>query len=417
MKKRGLLVFYIMVTCLIIIGILSMHRVSNTEQNPIETVKKINNLDAIMGGPRPEPLLCLNADDIHVDMGSYLDINLSFSFLNNFIKSYQETCRDWIKDEESEYYGVAGQYISMQPIYSYDVYNNRLQDVVRYMFFDENLNSAGYVMFFIMNDGGIVNNIIFEVEDLVKNVFLETPDEEFILLQNSNYQIIIDSENEIISNVSDTREYQVLGNYYSILDQFDFGVSYSEIIDQDNLIWIDFRENDIQESINDEDFYTGGWDYLELQDDEKIRFIKEATEIFALPYLESKETVRSPIWENTIVTVYDKISLSNVEWYYVSIPVYDAPMDMKGWVLAEKTYDYSEETRDLLQSDVYIEIGTLVYEGDEFPEAWKEEELIETTYEQRGRIEERRDGFIKLLCTGGSTLWVREEELIYPEFP
>jgi hypothetical protein len=49
------------------------------------------------------------------------------------------------------------------------------------------------------------------------------------------------------------------------------------------------------------------------------------------------------ILENTVVDVLDTADVKNVIWLYVSIPVYDTPINYKGWIKETDTVRYSKE--------------------------------------------------------------------------
>lgn len=172
-------------------------------------------------------------------------------------------------------------------------------------------------------------------------------------------------------------------------------------------------------SINKHPEYYGGLLYYAIGESEYVRFLSKRVELLALPYEGAPKI--GIIEDNTLVTVYDKVSVQNdIEkgafWYYVSIPVYDTPMDYKGWIRAIDTIDYNEETRDILQSDVYIRKGSRVIESFNFPNIEDDVGYI-VDYELRGRLEDRKNGYVRLDCPGGMSCWVKEEDIIYPKLP
>jgi hypothetical protein len=61
------------------------------------------------------------------------------------------------------------------------------------------------------------------------------------------------------------------------------------------------------------------------------------------------------IQPNSLITVEDAATSEGSEvWLYVSIPVYDCPCNMKGWICEADTVALTEENRTKIQSDVAI---------------------------------------------------------------
>lgn len=162
-----------------------------------------------------------------------------------------------------------------------------------------------------------------------------------------------------------------------------------------------------------------GITYYQVEDDEKKRFIPNRIDLLALPSM-SDLKIRD-VEENTLVTVHDKVSVqSNSDgdelWYYVSIPVYDTPMDYKGWIKVDETMAYDEETKVLLQNEVYVMEGTPIIESFTFPNLETAQEQI-LDYDLRGRLDIKQNGYVRLNCPGGMSCWVKEEHIVYPAIP
>jgi hypothetical protein len=145
----------------------------------------------------------------------------------------------------------------------------------------------------------------------------------------------------------------------------------------------------------------------------KKRLVLKPSQILALP-IKGAYIFRT-IQPNTVVTVFDAVTTpaQNGLWLYVEVPVYDTPSNIKGWILEAETVELTKDNIKLVQSDLTLGIGTPVYEVYEF-------EKISTTkpnyitYEMRGRLEEKRNGWARLTCPGGSDIWAQEKDLIYP---
>jgi len=145
---------------------------------------------------------------------------------------------------------------------------------------------------------------------------------------------------------------------------------------------------------------------------EKSRFVPKASQILALPIKGSY--VFRPIEPNTVVTVFDAVSTGqNDLWLYVGIPVYDSPVNMKGWITEADTVALTRDNVKLVQSDVIVGKGTDIYEVFEF-EKISTTNPVKENFDKRGRLVEKRHGWARLSCPGGSDIWVQEKDLIYP---
>lgn len=147
--------------------------------------------------------------------------------------------------------------------------------------------------------------------------------------------------------------------------------------------------------------------------DAKKRLVLKPSQILALPI--KGAYILRPIQQNTVVTIFDAVTAQAQDglWLYVEVPVYDSPSNMKGWIPEADTVALSKDNVQFVQSDLTVGIGTAVYEVYEFDKI----STINPNYitsEMRGRLEEKRNGWARLSCPGGSDVWVQEKDLIYP---
>jgi len=142
------------------------------------------------------------------------------------------------------------------------------------------------------------------------------------------------------------------------------------------------------------------------------RFVQQATTLVALP-TEGAAVMRD-ISPNTVVKVFDAAYSTEQLWLYVSMPVYDTPSNFKGWVLESDTVPLTKENVSQVQSDVTVPAGTVIYEVY-FSEDISSSTATKLAYEQRGRIEEKKNGYARIFCPGGMTIWVKETDIVYPE--
>lgn len=151
---------------------------------------------------------------------------------------------------------------------------------------------------------------------------------------------------------------------------------------------------------------------LYMQNKSSKRFVEKQCDLLALP-IDSSLKFR-PVSENTVVDVVDTASVNNVTWLYISIPVYDTPMNYKGWIRESDTVLYTKDKMNKVQSDVKVKIGEDTYEIENL-EAIEAVKPKKAGILDHGRIMEKKEGYVKIQCSGGREIWVRESAVIYPE--
>lgn len=149
-----------------------------------------------------------------------------------------------------------------------------------------------------------------------------------------------------------------------------------------------------------------------IGNDTKRVFIEEQKDLFALP--DEKSQIISYIMSYSVIDVLDTAEVNNVIWLYVSIPVYDTPSNYKGWIKSSDTVAYTRDKISSVKSDAKVKTGSELIESFDFPDI---KEVIPdiAEYDEGGRISDKRDGYVRLDCHGGRSIWVHEEDLIYPD--
>lgn len=146
--------------------------------------------------------------------------------------------------------------------------------------------------------------------------------------------------------------------------------------------------------------------------EDKHRFVPKESQINALPIQDFK--ILRSIKENTVIQVIDAAQCQDQQlWLYVSVPVYDSPVNFKGWIPESETIKLTEDNVKLVQGDIYLKEGTPIYEVDQFDDI-KLTPSTKVLYDVRGRIEKRQESFVYLVSPGGWTFWVEEKYLIFP---
>ena len=144
---------------------------------------------------------------------------------------------------------------------------------------------------------------------------------------------------------------------------------------------------------------------------DKKRFVEKQINLLALPV--NNSLFINIIQDNTVVSVLDTASVDNEMWYYVLIPVYDSPVNYKGWIKKSDTVPYTKDKISKVQSDVTVKAGENIYETEDYSSI--KSVTPQKSNGDRGRIIERQGGYLKLMCPGGRDIWIKESSVIYPE--
>jgi|GEM_PF-1256239 len=142
----------------------------------------------------------------------------------------------------------------------------------------------------------------------------------------------------------------------------------------------------------------------------KLRFVEKETPLLAMPR-EGSVVLRN-IPPRSVVKVLNAADSDGELWLYVEVPVYDTPSNMMGWIREADSVPLTEENRKLVQ-DVTVRAGTRVYEVFEFAKI-ASTQPVKLLRDERGRLEEKRDGYARISCPGGWDFWVEERFVVYP---
>lgn len=186
----------------------------------------------------------------------------------------------------------------------------------------------------------------------------------------------------------------------------------SRLIKQENeqlKIMIEELESELQNLKPDSEIVSITINYMDNKS--KKVFVETQIDLLGLP-LDNSIKINT-IYENTVVDVLDTAVVNNATWLYVSIPVLKSPSNYKGWIKESDTVLYTEDIMSKVRSVVTVTDNEDVYETFNFEDIDKV-----TPYKankERGRIEEKKDGYARIDCTGGKTIWVKETSIIYPD--
>jgi len=146
--------------------------------------------------------------------------------------------------------------------------------------------------------------------------------------------------------------------------------------------------------------------------EEEYKVVMEDAELLWLPLASSPAS--RPVVQYTIVRVNDAVSVDNQIWLNVTVPVYDTPMNLKGWVPEAKTASVTDENRKLIASGLIVKAGTMAFETDDFANVAK---TVPTPLpcDQVASTEDRQQGYLKLNLPGGNIIWVKESDVTFPD--
>ncbi len=143
---------------------------------------------------------------------------------------------------------------------------------------------------------------------------------------------------------------------------------------------------------------------------EKKRFVPKELSLLVLPQ-EGSQTLNK-IEANTVVEIQDFVEVNGEVWLHVTIPVFDSPTNMKGWIKEEESDLYTRETQELVKSPIKVIEGTNVFKVELVSEvSTVNAEKIES--DQNCFISDQ-DEYFALGCAGGTSFIVKKSDVVYP---
>lgn len=146
--------------------------------------------------------------------------------------------------QTSKLYNENGCYLSISSATFFDIASNQTSDVIQCFIFTKDLEEAGTVRFL----NGRIETMSVSVNDsenggtsIVLKALAKEKDKKYVFLTNGTDTILLDKENNTVSAGLSKHNLEIEGDCYSILEQKGLSVSYNEIIDEENLIWIQFE--------------------------------------------------------------------------------------------------------------------------------------------------------------------------------
>lgn len=153
-----------------------------------------------------------------------------FLFIRNTLQEEDPTGAQF-----DNYFGnESGCYLSKVSLRSWDVAEYKMSDFGSdFAIFSRDLKKTAVVT--VMLDGKEITGMSFSQDGTLVEMLREHPDEKYIYLCGAGRARLLDKNNALYM---DDSEVQVKGDYYHALDYKEIGLSYKDITDKKNLVWI-----------------------------------------------------------------------------------------------------------------------------------------------------------------------------------
>ena len=143
----------------------------------------------------------------------------------------------------SKLYNENGCYLSICYATYFNVAENRTSGVLECYIFTKNLEEAGEI-FFLRNDiesmNVSINNTEYGGSSPILEALAKEKDKKYVILTNGMDTKLLDNENNLVKAGTSRHKLEIVGDCYSVLEQKGLGISYNDIINEENLIWFDF---------------------------------------------------------------------------------------------------------------------------------------------------------------------------------
>ena len=147
--------------------------------------------------------------------------------------------------QTSKLYNENGCYLSICYATHFNVAENRTTDILQCFIFTKDLEEAGSILF-LRNDIEAMSVSINDTEVGGSSPILEAlakeKDKKYVILTNGMDTKLLDNENNLVKAGTSRHKLEIEGDCYSILEQKGLGISYNDIISEENLIWFEFEK-------------------------------------------------------------------------------------------------------------------------------------------------------------------------------
>ncbi|MFD1737224.1 hypothetical protein ACFSCX_11740 [Bacillus salitolerans] len=150
---------------------------------------------------------------------------------------------------------------------------------------------------------------------------------------------------------------------------------------------------------------------LFLEKEHELRFVSKELPLLLFPQEGASGISQVPA--NTVVSINDIVSVNGETWLHITKPVFDSPMNMKGWIKEVDTELYTHQNKSLVKSPIIVPEQTPIFNVDFSGEI----QMVENTTTQSTKqcfISDEQDDFFALGCGGGESLIVKKSQVVYP---
>lgn len=141
---------------------------------------------------------------------------------------------------DSHYLGAEkGYYLCKKSVRFWDAFNNEMDNSsVYFVVFSKDLKKSALVSASIQENS--LTDIQYSRESGFVDIMRKNPTEKYIAMYNGTIATLLDEKNQLHDYQQDAQaEVSVKGDYYQALDAGKIAVSYKELTDPANLLWIE----------------------------------------------------------------------------------------------------------------------------------------------------------------------------------
>ena len=242
MRKIGIIIVIVLAMCIIAFIILKFsgkQETSNLQDDVLTSPIKLKSYDEFSDVCSEE--IISQSDNIKAAG----DLKMTFD-QKEFKELFSALVYGFVNEmPTSKLYNENGCYLSISSATFFDVASNQTSDVIQCFIFTKDLEEAGAIRFLsdkIETMSVSVNDSENGGSSVILEALAKEKDKKYVLLTNGMEIKLLDNENNIVNAGSSRHKLEIEGDCYSILEQKGLSVSYNDIIDEENLIWIEFEK-------------------------------------------------------------------------------------------------------------------------------------------------------------------------------
>ncbi|MBM6619435.1 hypothetical protein [Bacillus suaedaesalsae] len=174
---------------------------------------------------------------------------------------------------------------------------------------------------------------------------------------------------------------------------------------------LEIENRELQQKLTPVQLKQGSLTLNYIEGKDKRRFVEQEVPLLLIPQVDAQ--VLNKIEPNTVVEVQDFVEVNQEVWLYVTMPVFDTPANMKGWIKEPDTQLYTVETQSKVKSPITLKEGTNVYKVNLFTEI-QGTETTKTEVDQTCILSDEQEQFVALSCAGGASFIVKKSDIFFP---